>query len=482
MSESSMLFTVRLPVVAPLSRLEAERRLALTNSAEDCVRLLAGFLRPHTEYLACLVVRDDVAVGRFGVGQGPSAERVAATKVRLERASQEGMASAIAQALGRPVGARPLLLPVRVAGELALYMYADRSLAPFDREELARLGAFAASVGTKLARLAIRAEPDNETDAGDEDSPYTPTPITTAKPRRETPLPSVVVDVHGEYRTLVETLCSGRDSDGSAETALMRTGYDALPALFEVFPGPLVAGVNSELLELPRASECGPLLRVLARQRRVALLATLAEAGSAIRENQFWATHLLAELPYLESIPELIQRLHGSDLPLRRAAIRALGAVGTMNTAATVEALRPHLLPGVPGRQRRLVVEALAAMRAKPIVPILLELLRDDDARVVRSAGRGLVDATGRSFGADLPAWESWWASHRGRSRIEWLMEAVASNESQARKRLVLVELVALSGIEWDTEGPIDGPALASLQARLRTWWKEQSSSIELRG
>jgi hypothetical protein len=477
MSESSSLFTVRLPLTAPLGRLEAERRLALATTAEECVRILAAFVRPHAEYLACFVVRDDVALGRFGVGQGPSSERVAGTKVRLERASQEGMGSAISQALGRPVGSRPLLLPVRVAGELALYIYADRSLAPFEREELQRLAAFAMSVGAQLARLAMRAASVD----GDVDDEETPAPSFLARARRHTPLPTVVVDTHGEYAKLVAKVAANADPDGAAETALVRAGRDALPALFEHFPGPLGPGLGADLLELPRASECGPVLRVLARQRRAALQATTAELGSADRERRFWAVHLLAELPYLESVPDLVDTLATNDLPLRRAALRALAAVGTMNTAATVEALRPHLLPGVPGRQRRLVVEALAGMRAKPIVPILLELLRDDDARVVRTANRGLVDATGRSFGSDLPAWESWWATHRGRSRIEWLMEAVASNESEARRRLVLTELVALSGIDWPTDGPLDGAGLADLQARLKAWWKEQSSSIELR-
>jgi hypothetical protein len=476
MSETSTLFTVRLPLTAPLTRLEAERRLALAGSAEECIRLLASFVRPHTEYLACFVVREEVALGRFGVGQGPSSERVAATKVRLERASHEGMASAIAQALGRPVGSRPLLLPVRVGGELALYMYADRSLAPFDRDELLRLATFASSVGTQLGRLAMRAE----SGTADEDDDETPAPSVAARLPRQTPLPTVVVDTHGEYAKLLGRVLAGADADGAAETALVRAGKDALPALFEAFPGPLAEGLGAELLELPRASECGPVLRVLARQRRVALQATLAELTGRDRERRFWAAHLLAELPYLESVPDLVDALGTSDLPLRRAALRALAAVGTMNTAATVEALRPHLVPGVPGRQRRLVVEALAGMRAKPIVPILLELLHDDDARVVRTANRGLVDATGRAFGSDLGAWEAWWATHRGRSRIEWLMEAIGSNESEARRRLVLTELVALSGIEWTTSRALDGAALADLQAKLKAWWKEQSSSIEL--
>lgn len=475
-SDTSTLFTVRLPLAAPLSRLEAERRLALATGAEECVRLLANFVRPHAEYLACFVVREDAALGRFGVGQGPSSERVAGTKVRLERATQDGMAAAIAQALGRPVGSRPLLVPVRVGGELALYMYADRSLAPFERDELGRLNAFAASVGARLARLALESE--DTTDDGDEEL-HTP-PLPSRYPR-EAALPSVVVDTHGEYAKLVARVCSGSDPEGAAETALVRAGKDALAALFEVFPGPLEAGLGPELLELPRASECGPVLRVLARQRRVALQQSLAELGGGDATRRFWAAHLLAELPYLESVPDLVDTLKTGDLPLRRAALRALAAVGTMNTAATVEALRPHLLPGVPGRQRRLVVEALAGMRAKPIVPILLELLRDDDARVVRTAHRGLVDATGRAFGDDLPAWETWWSTRRGRSRIEWLMEAIGSNESEARRRLVLTELVALSGIEWTTTGPLDGAALAELQAKLKAWWKEQSSSIELR-
>ena len=482
MTETSSLFTVRLPLVAPLSRLDAERRLALVTSAEDAVRLLAIYLRPHAEYLACFVVKDDAVGGRFGVGHGPSSERVAGTRLRLGRASQDGMAASLSQALGRPVGARPLLLPVRVAGELALYMYADRSVVPFERDEITRLGAFAASVGTHLARLAMRGLP-GEFDVQDE-LEMTPQPsfFGVTRSRQEGPLPSVVVDVTVEYTNLVHILCSGIDPAGAAETALVRAGKDALAALFAVFPGPLVADVSSDLLELPRASECSPILRALARQRRVALESTLRELTGPDRERQFWAAHLLGELPYLESIPDLIDRLKGTDLPMRRAAIRALAAVGTMNTTATVEVLRTHLVPGVPGRQRRPIVEALAAMRSKPIVPILLELLLDADARVARCAGRGLVEATGRSFGSDRSAWDTWWATHRGRSRIEWLMEAVTANESESRRRLVLTELAALSGIEWDAKGPIDGPALADLQAKLKSWWKEQSSSIEVRG
>ena len=477
MSDTSTLFTVRVPLVAPLTRLEAERRLSLATTAEDCVRLLAWFLRPHAEYLACFVMRDDTAHGRFGAGQGPSSDRVATTRVRLERVSQEGMAKSLAQALGRPVGSRPLVLPVRIGGTTALYMYADRSLAPFERDELAKLSGFAASVGQKLTQLAMRASGAEGT-AGDD----TPPPSVRPPPRREVSLPSVVVDTHAEYIKLVARLCSEVDPGGTAETALVRAGGDAQPALFAVFPGPLGAGLGCELLELPRASECGPVLRVLARQRRVALQATLRELGSEDRARRFWAAHLLAELPYLESIPDLVDALDSPELPLRRASVRALAAVGTMNTAATVEQLRPNLLPGVPRHPRRLVVEALAATRAKPIVPILLELLRDGDARVVRIASRGLVEATGRSFGNDLNAWESWWSTHRGRSRIEWLMEAVGTSESDARRRLVLSELVTLSGVDWTATDSLEGAALADLQAKLKSWWKEQSSSVELGG
>ncbi|HEY2366008.1 MAG TPA: GAF domain-containing protein, partial [Polyangiaceae bacterium] len=84
--------------------------------------------------------------------------------------------------------------------------------------------------------------------------------------RSETSLPSIMVDIAGELSALVERVLTGGD-DGVAEGELLRQGASAMPAIIARFPGPLVRS-RTELVEpLPRPSECGPLLRLIARQR-----------------------------------------------------------------------------------------------------------------------------------------------------------------------------------------------------------------------
>ena len=89
---------------------------------------------------------------------------------------------------------------------------------------------------------------------------------------------------------------------------LLRQGEQAMRVIMARFPGPVsferarIATVANP----PRASDCGPLLRLVARQRKVALPFVLEKLGEADAEMRGWATHLLGELPYVEALPDLL--------------------------------------------------------------------------------------------------------------------------------------------------------------------------------
>ena len=122
-------------------------------------------------------------------------------------------------------------------------------------------------------------------------------------------LPSIIVDVRAELTALVERVL-GRDGDEHAEAELLRQGQAAMPAIMDRFPGPIT--VDADRLALVtkgpiskdlavRVSECGPLLRLIAGQRRVALPFVLKKIGDDDADHRFWATFLLTELVYAES-------------------------------------------------------------------------------------------------------------------------------------------------------------------------------------
>ena len=110
-----------------------------------------------------------------------------------------------------------------------------------------------------------------------------------------TPLPSLIVDVGSEYAALIDRLLAG---DEDADTKLLHAGQHAMPAILVSFPGTLKVDVAAPPpTGLPRASECGNLLRLVARQRRVALPYLLTGVDERDIDRRFWATYLLSALP-----------------------------------------------------------------------------------------------------------------------------------------------------------------------------------------
>ena len=98
-------------------------------------------------------------------------------------------------------------------------------------------------------------------------------------------------------------------TDEAAETELLRQGQNAMPAIMSRFPGPTVvdrARVEDGSL---RAAECGPVLRLIAGQRRAALPFILPIVGDGEPQRRYWATFLITELAYPDVVEPLVPRL-----------------------------------------------------------------------------------------------------------------------------------------------------------------------------
>ena len=120
------------------------------------------------------------------------------------------------------------------------------------------------------------------------------------------------------------------------------------------FPGPLTVDRSRIAVTTlpPRPSDCGPILRLVARERKVALPFVLEKLSSPDTETRGWATHVLCELPYIEAIAPLLLRLRDIDLSTRVSAAHALAAIarvypeevrgGVLGLARSVDPNRPR--------------------------------------------------------------------------------------------------------------------------------------------
>jgi hypothetical protein len=284
-------------------------------------------------------------------------------------------------------------------------------------------------------------------------------------------LPKIIVeDLDRELAAMVERLASG-EIDEFAEGELLRQGERAMHAIMARFPGPVafsrvrIATANNP----PRASECGPILRLIARERRVALPFVLERLSSPDVETRGWAAHLLCELPYVEAVPKLVQRLRDPDTSTCVSAAHALAAIARTAPEPVRDALL--VLARAPSPEDRVAaIEAIARLRESSFVPDLVRALGDGDDRVVGAAHSALVQVTRQDLGTDARPWLRWWEQNSSRHRVEWLIDALAHEVAEIRKSAA-EELRAVTKEYFGYAGDLPQRERDRAQQRYRDWW-----------
>jgi hypothetical protein len=288
----------------------------------------------------------------------------------------------------------------------------------------------------------------------------------------ELALPTVIVDSGRDLKKLLDDLVHG---DASAGDRLVEAGNSAVPVLVAAFPGPIEApssrrGASGE----PPASECGPVLRTLARIGAKTIPFLVVRTNDADPKVRSFATRLLGELPSLESALAIARRFYDGDADVRKSALAAARLLS--NTPDALEALVAELGGmaedrGKPTGVRLMAMDTLAELRQPQAVAHLVRVLTDNPVDVVQAARRALVILARHDVGASPAAWAEWWRQNAARHRIEWLIDAL-TDESPELRRAAGEELKAQTREYFGYYDDLPPGERAHAQQKYREWWE----------
>lgn len=273
---------------------------------------------------------------------------------------------------------------------------------------------------------------------------------------------------------LLQSLVSG---DPRAADRLVSLGLSAVPVLVGALPGP----ITSELRRgpgdgPPRASDCGPLLKVLVRIGPKAASMVAVRASDTDPVIRAWATRLLGEMPSTDSAEAVALRFLDQDTEVRRAAL----AAGRMlhHHATASESLSNSLSdvladPAKTDEVRHMAIEAIADLREARAIPGLIRALESGSTEIRRSAHWALVVLTRQDFKDDPAFWEAWWLENSTRHRIEWLIDALMHTEQEIR-RAAGDELKSSTKEYFGYYDDLSPRERERAQGRYRDWWNSK--------
>jgi MshEN domain len=304
-----------------------------------------------------------------------------------------------------------------------------------------------------------------------------PSPPFRRQDAKDRLLPSVIVDVDADCKSLVLRLLEG---DEWAADRLVQIGDPAVSVLVAQFPGPIQPDRYRRFADPgSQASECGPVLHTIARMGVVAvpfLVVRTADRDAVVRR---WATWLLGEMPNADSARAVARRFSDSDADVRRAAL----AAGRMmqSDVESRTALRDGLatLAAEPSQAlevRHGSIEAMANLRDPRGVPRLIPLLKTEDGPIVRSVHWALSTLARQDFGTDPKAWYSWWQEHSDRHRVEWLIDALMHASIEIR-RAAGDELKALTKEYFGYYEDLPSAERERAQLAYREWWESKGKA-----
>jgi hypothetical protein len=421
-----------------------------TQSREALVSVLLEFGRRTFDFVAAFAVMRGAAVGwdARGAQDLESLRQVAIPldaasvfrTVALTRGSYVGPLppDALSQHYLALLGRSPrtvFLWPIEVQSRLVAILYGDCGSRPVSQRRLADFILFCQDLPNAFHELIVFRKQNPQVAQTLTAPTQSMDQWTVAQPVEVHPVESA--DAPGpdaEWFAGLVTLLTGPDpaERSMAMLELMKTPDDSARALAAAFPGPS-GWSRLPVVELPEPDELGPVPGALARlgQAGAAALAPLLESSDS--DARYLALLTAGSLRYPDVVRGVLHGLFDFEPDLSSAARSA---------AASLKFL-PHFQQRLPelreelhspdALRRSLAARALGGLHDRECIEGLIELTGSDDELCAQSAADALKEITRAGFGANPAAWSQWWAGARERRRIEWLVEALVTDDFDLR-------------------------------------------------
>lgn len=296
------------------------------------------------------------------------------------------------------------------------------------------------------------------------------------EPVVEKPPPSALSAVVEE---LVDQL-EARDDAVVAEArrSLLERGAVVVPALAARFPGRLLVDPFDPGESVRTAAALGPLIDVLYGLGVAGLDAAIPHLDSRFPAHRYAAVLLFALTPDPRSIDLLRARLHDQEPRIRQLAADALAPfVAHGRFEAVLVHLRERLQSPLLDARRR-AVQLLGTFRDVGAVPTLMALLDGrGTAELTEDAHQALRVITLQDFGVRARGWERWWQKAKKRSRVDWLIEGLSSEDRELRS-LAHVELAALAGDDFGYRPDAPRRLRQKAVAQFEGWWSGEQQRV----
>lgn len=353
------------------------------------------------------------------------------------------------------------LWPVEVQSRLVAMFYGDCGSRPVSQRRLADFILFCQDLPTAFHDLILFRKQNPK-------APQqfaVPTPLPTAEQAVE-PAPSEPPSDADWFSGLIALLTGPDPSERSmAMLELMKTPEASAIALAHAFPGP-TGWSRLPVVELPEPDELGPVPGALTRLGHSAAVAIAPLLDSSDSDARYLALLTAGSLRFPEVIDGILRGLFDLEPDISSAARAAATSLRYLPTFQTrMHELRRELGSTDPLR-RSLAARALGVLHDREAIDGLINLTGSEDELVATSAAEALKEITRANHGTQPSAWTAWYARARSQRRIEWLVEALASDDFDLR----LSAIEELSRTFGDNYGYFaDGPQAERLAA-LEQW------------
>jgi hypothetical protein len=293
--------------------------------------------------------------------------------------------------------------------------------------------------------------------------------VSDAEPVTELERPSPVEELVDQLAALDDVVVA------RAKRQLLERSDVAVPALSARFPGRLRVDPFDPGENVRAAAELGPLVDVVYSLGAVGLDAAIPHLDSRYPAHRYAAVLLFVLTPDPRAIDLLRARLHDQEPRIRQLAADALAPfVAHGRFEAVLVHLRERLQSPLLDARRR-AVQLLGAFRDVGAVPTLIAVLESSRGagELAEDAHQALRVITLQDFGVRARGWDKWWQKAKKRSRVDWLIKGLQSEDRELRT-IAQVELTSITGDDFGYRA--DAPR--RLRQRAVTifegWWLEE--------